>query len=303
MIYTDLPEKAKERKTIVFMEDYQLEITKLDKNNKWLDDPSVCVLEYPDEDISEDYPVLKNELYLKLKDKGLLNKNEPCVLVQYPYDVNDYTKPNENSLVDFIYNNAIEKYNIFKKLCASLGATRVVYESDKKESESVSEQGSSNISTNTDAKVGIKSFEGGGSYGTNSVFNSEINSKIKNTLSMKAESKFKGSDTPQIEKAKQLLEDKNLGSDTHLQSLIDLRSDEDMRIVEEKISLSMTSDSMMSLKTAAQLEKTISASLSFGFGLVKGEGNRETKEETTYSGTLESIQDISVIFLVEFGLG
>ena len=114
MIYINLPEKARERKTIVFMEDYQLELLKLDKNNKWMEDPNVCVLEYPDENIPEDYPILENEIYLKLKDKGFLIKNEPCVLVQYPYDTSDYTKPNENNFMDFINSNALKKYTIFK---------------------------------------------------------------------------------------------------------------------------------------------------------------------------------------------
>ena len=303
MIYANLPEKARERKTIVFMEDYQIEIAKLDKNNKWLEDPNVCVLEYPDENISEDYPILTNELYLKLKDKSLITKNEPCVLVQYPYDTNDYTKPNENNFMDFINSNALKKYTIFKKLCACLGATRVVYQSDEKESQSFSKKESGSTSKNINVEVGVKSFEGSGNYGKNTTFASELNNKIKESLSLAAEAKFKGSDKPNIEKAKQLLEDTNLSNDVHLQSLLEARSDEYMMIIEEKILISMTSDSMVSLKTAAELEETIGASLSFGFGLVKVEGNTKQQSKTKYSGTLQSIQDISVTFLVEFGLG
>ena len=186
MIYTNIPEKARERKTIVFMEDYQLEIAKLDKNNKWLEDPNVCVLEYPDNDIPEDYPVLTNDIYLKLKDKGLITQNEHCVLVQYPYDTNDYTKPIDSNLIDFIYTNAIEKYNIFSELCACLGATRVVYQSDKKESESYSEQTNLNLS----GGGGNKIISGN----LNVDINRDLNRKLKESLSVDAEAKFKGSD-------------------------------------------------------------------------------------------------------------
>jgi hypothetical protein len=264
MIKKDLPKDGAERKVIVFMEDYELEIALLDKTIKWLNDPNICVLEYPDEDIPED--LQKDELYIKLKDKGLIGKNDPCVLVQNPYNLDDYSKADD--LKELLRSNAMEKYSAFSVICKHLGATKVIYESKEDEFD------------NTILKIifnaGYKFLSG--------KFNTNLREEIKKSISLEGKCEFPGSASPDIEKAKKTLESYNLGDDINLKSLITKRTGRN-KMIKENVALSMTSESMKSVKIAANVK----------FGLFDAEGK--------FHRNVESVKDISITVSVEFGKG
>jgi len=265
----DLPEKEAERKTIVFMEDHEYEVARLDKNNKWLNDKNICVLEYPDEDFPEDYPVLENPLYKKLIDKALVSSSKAGVLVQNPYDLNDYAKitDEEKSLVELLCANALQKYDIFSEFCKELGATKVVYE--------FAENNEETASTNVNAEAGNQVVGGG--------VNVALNREMKRKFKIEAKGDFPGK-TPNIEAAKKVLESYNLSQDGHLQSLLKKRTGDNI-ITREEIVLDMTSDSMKSINVAANIR--------WGLFNAKGDFSRNVKE----------ISATNIKYIVEFGKG
>jgi hypothetical protein len=269
---SDLPENASERKAIVFMEDHEYEMARLDKTNKWIKDPNICILEYPDEELSEDYPVLKNDLYIKLKNKGLISLSRPGILVQNPYDPNDYSivssDNEEKSLIGLFCSNALYKYDVFSELCQALGATKVVYKQIKSDSKI--------SSTKANAKVGYKPVF--------SDFNLDLQNKIKEAFSVNAKGSFAGSDSPDIEAAKKILDSHNLGDDKHLKSLI-RKSSAKNKLGKEEIVLDVTSDSMASLNIAINIK----------FALFNAKGN--------FSRTVKDIETMHIEYLVEFDKG
>jgi hypothetical protein len=266
MIKKDLPKDGAERKVIVFMEFSERELAHLDETNQWLNDPNICVLEYPDENLAED--LLNDKIYKKLKEKGLLG-NGHCVLVQNPYDLDDYSKADE--IIEFFNSNASKKYRAFSEICQDLGATKLIYTSDDSEHN----QTKLKISGNAENKVAKK-------LGSGEV-NLDLDREIKKSTSVKGECEWSGS-APNIEAARNTLKHYHLDNDGDLLSLIRSREKENKKL-SEKVTIRMIRDSMLSVNLAAKVKlPLLEGNFSSDLGRIKN-----TSEERS--------------FIVEFGKG
>jgi len=260
MTRKDLPENPQERKVIMLLS--APEIMDLHSNKmEWIKSPNITILEYP---FDNDSPILKTELYKSLDMANLIETG--AILSQSPYDFKEYA--DARKLEDLIHFNALNKYTLFTRFCAKLGATRIYGKHFE------SEQNTSNKEFG--GKAGYKIAE------ASAQVNRDLESKLSQELEL--EDIYEGDPNPNIEEAKQFLTDNHIFHDKVFTSLLEARTGSG-KLKSRNISFSMTSESMQSLKILGKIK----------YGPFNADGN--------YTSKCNNLRDIKISLSVEFGKG
>jgi len=257
--YSTLPEEPKKRKVIVLLKHEDIADS---LETEWIKSPNITVLEYP---INSNSPIIENALYQSLDDKGLIESG--AILVQSPYNLNVYEDAKD--VENLIHSNVLRKYNIFATFCGILGATRIGSKQFESEQNSASIEGS--------GQAGYKLV------GADFNINSELENRLSQELEMDIE--YDGNPNPDIEEAKKYLLDNYVSNDEVLKSLLEDRARSGNKIKSKKISFSLTSESMQSLKLLGKIR----------LGFFNAEGN--------YASKVNTLRNLKVSLSVEFGQG
>lgn len=205
--------------------------------------------------ISDDSPTaLQNIIHADLARPGR-------VLVQSPFDPNNY-----EDAADAPQRFALEKHMLFARLCGLLGATEVSVEQIDLRSRSTK------ISINAGGEV----LDKGGQV--EATLDEVEQLRTKMTLSHK----FKGA-PPNVEAARNLLRKYRLGSDPGMRGLVDMMEDGGNQMVEQKLTISLSSEAKNNLSVIARLTLP-------SFVKLSAEYDRVTKEQ----------YDLSLTVLVKF---
>jgi hypothetical protein len=226
IVRESIPTKPEERKIIVPMK--KSKIKEISGSQSGLDEPGICVLQWP---VKED---MKNEIYRKLEKKISLDK----VLIQSPYDTDVYKIVNPKDPTDIFNSHAIEKHLHLVGLCKRLGAISVNISHEKR------------IDKNEETK-GEFSFSGV----FKSIFSSKADSQKKEQEKLKEkfdiQAKFEPSEID-IEEAEKYLKEYGLDDERHFKHLLDYRRGKN-KLGTEKISLITNNESKSSLELVAQI--------------------------------------------------
>ncbi|WP_152668447.1 MULTISPECIES: hypothetical protein [Pseudomonas] len=190
----------------------------------FLFDPQSHILQYPLTVDEPDSQALQNII-----DADLLRPG--AVLLQSPYDRNAYV-----DLSQATDQFAIEKLRHFSRLCQYLGARDVTVEQVEVSKDSSSQvyelHGKAPV-----AKLDVK-----------------VENKVGNSLARKfsINASFRGG-KPNTEAAEKYLRGKQLWGDVVMRSLVEQCADEDNQILEQKVVISLSSESKRSLGVVAKL--------------------------------------------------
>jgi len=221
----------------------------------FLFDPQSHVLQYPLTVDEPDSQALQNII-----DADLLRPG--AVLLQSPYDRNAYV-----DLSQATDQFAIEKLRHFSRLCQYLGARDVTVEQVEVSKDSSSEvyelHGKAPV-----AKLDVK-----------------VENKVGNSLARKfsINASFRGG-KPNTEAAEKYLRGKQLWGDVVMRSLVEQCADEDNQILEQKVVISLSSESKRSLGVVAKLNLPAK-----GLGLT-----------TSYLASAHSIEEYLLTLAVKF---
>lgn len=221
----------------------------------FLFDPQSHVLQYPLTVDEPDSQALQNII-----DADLLRPG--AVLLQSPYDRNAYV-----DLSQATDQFAIEKLRHFSRLCQYLGARDVTVEQVEVSKDSSSEvyemHGKAPV-----AKLDVK-----------------VENKVGNSLARKfsINASFRGG-KPNTEAAEKYLRGKQLWGDVVMRSLVEQCADEDNQILEQKVVISLSSESKRSLGVVAKLNLPAK-----GLGLT-----------TSYLASAHSIEEYLLTLTVKF---
>lgn len=183
------------------------------------------------------------------------------VLVQSPYDPNSY-----EDAADAPQRFALAKHMYFARLCALLGATEVSVEQIDLRSRSTK----------------ISMSAGGDVLGKDGQVEATLDEIEKLRTKMTLAHKFKGA-PPNIEAARNLLRKYRLGSDPGMRGLVDMMEDGGNQMVEQKLTISLSSEAKNNLNVVARLNLP-------SFVKLSAEYDRVTKEQ----------YDLSLTVLVKF---
>jgi len=258
MIREILPEDPRERKAIILLRDVDIVLS---YNMEWIKSPNITVLEYP---FDSDSSILETELYKSLEKANLIESG--AILSQSPYNLDTYA--DATKFEDLIYSNALNKCDLFTKLCRKLGATKfsgIHFESEQ-----------NTMSNELGGNVGYKIAEA----------SVQMNRDLENRLSqeLKLEDTYDGDPNPNIEEAKQFLTDNHIFHDKVFTSLLEARTGSG-KIKSRKISFSMISESMQSLK--------IIGGIKLAFFNADG----------SYANKIHTLKDIKISLNIEFEKG
>jgi len=221
----------------------------------FLFDPQSHVLQYPLTVDEPDSQALQNII-----DADLLRPG--AVLLQSPYDRNAYV-----DLSQATDQFAIEKLRHFSRLCQYLGARDVTVEQVEVSKDSSSEvyelHGKAPV-----AKLDVK-------------FENKVGNSLARKFSINAS--FRGG-KPNTEAAEKYLRGKQLWGDVVMRSLVEQCADEDNQILEQKVVISLSSESKRSLGVVAKLNLPAK-----GLGLT-----------TSYLASAHSIEEYLLTLTVKF---
>lgn len=188
-------------------------------------DPQSHVVQYP---LAIDEP--GSQALQNIIDADLLRPG--TVLLQSPYDRNAYV-----DLSDASDQFAIEKLRHFSRLCQFLGAQDVTVEQ---------------IVVKKDATTEVYKVNGQAPLADLEI---KVEEKASSSLARKfsINTSFRGG-KPNTEKAEQYLRGKQLWGDVVMRSLVEQCADEDNQILEQKVTLSLSSESKRTLGVAAKLK-------------------------------------------------
>jgi len=213
---------------------------------------------------ASDSPIFDNELYKSLEASNLIEQN--AILSQSPYDLNAYADAKQ--FEDLIQSNVLHKYAIFARFCEKLGATKISI----KHFESEQNTKNTEFGGKADYKV----------VGGNFQVNKDLESKLSQEL--ESENTYEGDPNPNIEEAKKYLVDNHLINDRTFKDLLEARTGS-VKTKSQNLSFSTTSESMQSLKILSGIK----------LGFFNADGN--------YANKVQTLRDIKVSFIVEFGKG
>lgn len=221
----------------------------------FLFDAQSHVVQYPLSPDEPDSLVLQN-----IMDADLLKPGS--VLLQSPYDRNQYVEVTQAQ--DHF---AVEKLRHFSRLCQYLGARSVVVEQVEVSTESSSVVHELNGKTPV-ADFGVKvDNKQSGSLARRFSINTSFRGGVSNT-----------------EAAEKYLRSKQLWGDIVMRSLVEQCADQENRILEQKVTLSLSSESKRSLGVVAKLKLPAK-----GLGLTAG-----------YLSSVESSQEYTLTLTVSF---
>lgn len=240
MLDEGFPQEHGKRRAVIVLNESMLDVCRYDlppKDRKFLYDSESYVLGFPLKTINDDNLALRN-----IVDADLLRPG--TILMQSPYDRNVYVDL-EQAAEAF----AVEKMRHFSRLCQYLGASDVVVEqvdvTRQKESNAYSTKASTPM-VSVSAKMD----------------NTEEN-QIRRTFSISAQ--YTGG-SPNIEGAERYLRSKQLWGDVVMRSLVEQCADQDNRLVEQCITICLSSESKKTFSVLGNLklpEKNIGLSADY----------------------------------------
>ena len=221
----------------------------------FLFDSQSHILQYPLAADEPDSQALQNII-----DADLLRPG--TVLLQSPYDRNAYV-----DLSQATDQFAIEKLRHFSRLCQYLGARDVTVEQ---------------VEVSKDSSSEVYELNGKAPVGNLDV---KIENKASSSLARKfsINTSFRGGKS-NTESAEKYLRDKQLWGDVVMRSLVEQCSDEDNQILEQKVTISLSSESKRSLGVVARLNLPVK-----GLGLT-----------TSYLASTQSSEEYLLTLTVKF---
>jgi hypothetical protein len=263
MIYKDkLPKEPHKRQTIVVLDNIELARFHSRGEPDWMKNSSIAILEYP---ANDDSPLLEDELYKSLCERGLMERN--ALLSQSPYDFSSYNNAKEINLL--VQQNGLQKCHLFAGLCKELGATKL----DLKRAMNTVYKRQIIAGVDTEYKV-VKA-------------KANVNKNFKGSLRSKLSigAAFPGNPNPNIEEARRFLEKYNLLYETDFEGLLDLR-DRTNKITDYNVEFSLARET----KNSLNIISSINAALTFN---ATGE----------YGETVSTFEETTINIKVKFGKG
>lgn len=248
MLDDTFPQEHSQRRAIIILPGSELDncYDFSPEEREFLYDTETYVLRYPLKTIDTNNSALRNIL-----DSDQLRPN--TILVQSPYERDAYVDL-EQAAEAF----AVEKMRHFSRLCQFLGAYDVAVEQIEITNGSTSRTFSANLKTPPlNASVNTENAE---------------ENRLSRTFAINTQ--FKGG-TPNIVGAERYLRSKQLWGDTVMRSLVEQCADQDNPLVEQHVTISLSSESKKTLSILGNLKlpvKRIGLSTSY---LKKAEANEE----------------------------
>lgn len=261
MVASGMPLDHGERRVLLVLDENTISECLYDlepSERGFLFDPQSHVLQYPLAINEPDSRALRN-----LKDADLLKPGS--ILLQSPYDRDAYVE-----LTQAPDHFAIEKLRHFSRLCQYLGARSVTVEQIEVTSGTSSEV----YEVNGRAAVADVGFK--------------IDSKQSGSLARRfsINTTFRGG-RPNTEAAEKYLRSKQLWGDIVMRSLVEQCADQDNKILEQKVTLSLSSESKKNLGVVAKLKLPVRR-----LGLTAG-----------YLASVENSQEYLLTLTVSFDAG
>lgn len=195
--YNQIPEDQNLRKTILILPKSTKEAIlyehKYKKFKSLINNEKICVLDYP---FIEKHELIENNFNVFKPDN---------IAIQNPLNKDSYSKVN-----DIVNDFALAKWNIFTKVCQELGATKV----SVRYKNIIQSQDFSFVFSRFISPLMFLSKE------------EKKNFKEDFLLNIKIDKEYDGLEHPDIEKAKNLVREKHLNTDSNIEALINDREGE-----------------------------------------------------------------------------
>lgn len=222
------PQEHSARRVVIILPENDRDECRYDlplEERKFLDDHESFVMSYP-------FAVgkLENKALQNIVDADLIRPG--AVLVQSPYDRDTYV-----NLIQAAELFAVEKLRYFSRLCQYLGACDVTVEQ---------------VEVSKDSKSKVYSLQANAPAGSvDGKFEDLDQGKLARKFAINTV--FKGG-KPNIVAAESYLRSKQLWGDVVMRSLIEQCSDEDNKILEQRVTISLSSESKLSFGVVARLK-------------------------------------------------